>query len=103
MARGGATKTGSAKRRALVTGASSGIGYAFAEALAGSADRLETLARKLRETHHVGVEVVTADLTKAAALRNVEAMAAADRHLELLVNNAGFGTVGRFVALDPER
>jgi hypothetical protein len=106
-------KTASSKRRALVTGASSGIGLAFAEVLARdghdlvvvarSAPRLEALAHRLHAAHHVTVEVVKADLTKAAALGNVEAMIAADRHLDLLVNNAGFGTIGRFVALDPDR
>lgn len=106
-------RTGSGKRRALVTGASSGIGLAFAEALARdghdlvvmarSAARLEALAEKLHAAHRVAVEAVAADLTKAAALHKVEAMVADDPHLELLVNNAGFGTVGRFVSLDPDR
>jgi short-subunit dehydrogenase len=108
-----AVKATSGKRRAVVTGASSGIGLAFAEALARegydlvvvarSTARLETLAETLHEAHGVSVDVTPADLTKPAALHKVEEKVGADRHLDLLVNNAGFGTIGRFVRLDPDR
>jgi uncharacterized protein len=96
--------------RALVTGASSGIGEAFARRLAaqGTAlvlvarreDRLEALAKEL----DVAVEVLAADLADADDLRRVEARAAAATDpIDLLVNNAGFGTTGPFHTLDVER
>ncbi len=98
-------------RRALVTGASSGIGEAFALRLARdrydlvlvarNAERLENLATKLREDYGTGVKVLPADLTKTQQLRKVERAIAADEHLEILVNNAGFGTMGQFADLDP--
>jgi hypothetical protein len=99
-----------AGRRALVTGASSGIGEAFATRLARDRydlilvardqERLEERAEKLRARYGVGVKVLPADLTKTAALRKVERAIDADGRLEILVNNAGFGTMGQFAELD---
>jgi len=86
---------------ALVTGASAGIGVTFARRLAQKGyglilvarrrDRLESLARELG-----GAEWIQADLTQDADLRRVEERIASAPNLELLVNNAGFGTAGRF-------
>ena len=100
-------------RRALVTGASTGLGAVFAAALARqqydltivarSRERLEALAERLRQSHGIAVQVLVADLTQAAALRTVEECVAGDAALELLVNNAGFGTTGAFTTLDPDR
>lgn len=101
------------RRRALVTGASSGIGEAIARELAGrgwdlvltarSEDRLERLAGEFRTEAGVQVQVVPADLTHPDAPAQLEAETE-DRGLQvdLLVNNAGFGFVGSFEALDPE-
>jgi short-subunit dehydrogenase len=85
---------------ALVTGASSGIGATFARALAARGydlilvarrkERLEALARE------INAGVLVADLTNDADLKLVEDRIAAADNLELLVNNAGFGTLGRF-------
>lgn len=104
---------GGPRRRALVTGASAGIGLAFAERLARdqydlvlvarSRERLEDLSKRLRDDRGVAAEVVVADLTQAAGLRAVEALVADDTALDLLVNNAGFGTQGRFAELDVDR
>lgn len=100
-----------AGRRAVVTGASTGIGAAFARRLARSGydltlvarnkERLEELAEELRSRHGVGVKVLPADLTKTQPLRKVERAIEGDEHLEMLVNNAGFGTLGKFAELDP--
>jgi hypothetical protein len=99
-------------RRALVTGASTGIGATFAEALAAEgADlvvvardeaRLEALAAKLGRDHGVDVRVLAADLTDPADLGRVEGAAAGDEQLDLLVNNAGFGTAGDFADLEAD-
>jgi short-subunit dehydrogenase len=93
---------------ALVTGASSGIGEQFARQLsarghdvvlvARRADRLERLAEELRGA----AQVVPCDLATAAAdlKPRVDELGL---DVDLLVNNAGFGTYGRFVELDPRR
>lgn len=98
-------------RRALVTGASTGIGAAFAEVLAAAGVdlvvvarddvRLEALAARLGRDHGTDVRVLRADLTVGGDLRRVEA-AANDEHLDLLVNNAGLGTAGEFAELDAD-
>lgn len=99
--------------RALVTGASSGIGTVLARQLAAdgtdlvvvarSGDTLEELAGELRSAHDVEVEVLVADLTDADGLAAVEArLRDVAQPVDLLVNNAGFGTTGRFVDQDPD-
>lgn len=99
-----------AYQSALVTGASSGIGQCLATLLAGDGRDLvilarrtallEALATRLREEHKVSVEVLTADLTSPAGLAAAEArLSDPDRPIELLVNNAGFGSSGSFADL----
>jgi uncharacterized protein len=96
---------------ALITGASAGIGSAFAAQLAARGNdvvlvardraRLETLASDLATRHGVATEVLTADLTDSAQLASVEArLADRDRFVDVLVNNAGYGTNGHFAGLD---
>ncbi|HYM15016.1 MAG TPA: SDR family oxidoreductase [Dehalococcoidia bacterium] len=106
---GSATQIG---QRALVTGASSGIGAAFAERLAADGfnlivvarrrARLEALARRLRKAHGVEVDVLVADLTRPPALAPVE-RTLRRRGVELLVNCAGFGGYMPFVRLPADR
>lgn len=92
---------------ALVTGASSGIGAAFARQLAAEGTDLVVVARdearltalraELEAAHGVTVEVLAADLGEPAQLDVVAARVSDEgRPLHLVVNNAGFGTSGRF-------
>jgi uncharacterized protein len=96
---------------ALVTGASAGIGTAFATQLAARGDgvvlvardrdRLDALAGVLAGSHGVATEVLVADLTDPDQLASVEArLGDRDRPIDVLGNNAGFGTNGRFAELD---
>lgn len=95
---------------ALITGASSGIGAAFAAALADRGydlvlvarrtERLEELARRLESARGIRAEVLTADLAEEPGLAAVEQRVACSADLELLVNNAGFGTKGKFFQID---
>src|SRR5690606_16627520 len=98
---------------ALVTGASSGIGRALARALAAERSdlvvvardrsRLDDLAGELAAAHGIAVEVLAADLADAAQLAAVEARVADPaRPVDLVVNNAGFGTYGPLVEADIE-
>lgn len=66
-------------------------------------DRLNALARRLRRAHGVLVETLLVDLADPAELRAVEKVVAADDALELLVNNAAFGTSGAFSSLDVDQ
>lgn len=94
-------------RTALVTGASSGIGVSFARQLAASGanlivtarrkDRLDALAKELRATHGIEVTVVALDLGTADAPKALfDATEGAGKAVDVLVNNAGFGTQERF-------
>ncbi|HJZ92725.1 MAG TPA: SDR family oxidoreductase [Gemmataceae bacterium] len=94
---------------AVVTGASSGIGEAFARRLAATGmnlvlvarreDRLRKLADELQRQHAVAVRVVGADLSRADFLPAIE-RATADLQVGLLVNNAGVATPGQFLDND---
>ncbi|HEY4386042.1 MAG TPA: SDR family oxidoreductase [Ktedonobacteraceae bacterium] len=105
------TYTGKA---ALITGASSGIGEAFAQELAKrgmhtvlvarSEGSLRKLASELTKQHGVRSEVIVADLSQEKASVQIKTAVEEMRlHVDLLVNNAGFATHDAFDAIDPER
>jgi len=97
---------------ALVTGASSGIGHAFAGLLAARGmdlilvarreDRLDSLARSLAAEHGVAVDTLVIDLTSPGAAKRI-AQAVHGRDIGLLVSNAGFGLKGAHEDNDPEQ
>ena len=92
---------------ALITGASSGIGAAFAEELAKqqtnlvlvarSEDKLNQLADRLRQIAPIQVEVLVADLTQTGANQAIfDQVSQKGLTIDLLINNAGFGDYGAF-------
>ena len=97
---------------AVVTGASAGLGVAYADRLASegadvwlaarSGDKLEEVAADLRARHGVQARVTAVDLSDGAARRGfVDEVGAA--RVSHLVNNAGFGTMGDFAEAPAER
>lgn len=97
---------------ALITGASSGIGYHFAHRLASDGydlilvartrSRLQEVADELTGTYGVSAQVLRADLGRIADCRRVESVLT-DQDVDLLVNNAGFGLYeGDFLEHDIE-
>lgn len=101
-------------RTALVTGASSGIGEAFAEVFASHGfnlvitarreDRLRAVAARLEQRYGIRVQAIPADLSEpGAAARLVTEMAARGLRIDVLVNNAGYGVPGGYLASEWDR
>src|SRR4029453_18549935 len=98
----------------LITGASSGIGEAFARRLAArgenvvlvarSEDKLSSLCHELAQAHNVNAQYVALDLTESDAAEKLFAETS-KRGLvvETLINNAGFGSMGDFTTFDLKR
>jgi uncharacterized protein len=96
---------------ALVTGASAGIGKAFAEQLGAAGldlvlvarrkDRLEQLAGEIGKSAGVRVDVIAADLTDPGAPERI--LRELPRPADVLINNAGYGIPERFVEVPWER
>ncbi|HZU66538.1 MAG TPA: SDR family oxidoreductase [Ktedonobacteraceae bacterium] len=101
-------------KTALITGASSGIGTAFARILAAkgmhvilvarSEDKLRELANEIMGQFGVRAEVIAIDLGREGAAQDVyEEVQRRGLNVDLLINNAGFATHGRFETLDATR
>lgn len=99
---------------ALITGASSGIGKAFAQELAArktnlvlvarSEDKLNQLAQELQDKYKIQVDVIVKDLTEPNAAAVVfDITKTKGLTIDLLINNAGFGDYGDFAERNGER
>lgn len=99
--------------RAVVTGASAGIGEEFARQLAAAGfdltlvarreERLAALATELGAAHGIRAEARTADLSREEDIAALSDYLTGAPDLVLLVNNAGFGTRGSFTEVPLER
>jgi len=91
-------------QRALVTGASSGIGEAFARQLVAEGTKVVAVARREERLRTLpgDVEVLVADLSTESGIASVEARLA-QGDIDLLVNNAAFGTSGAVCDIEPDR
>ncbi len=102
------------RKTSLITGASAGLGVEYARLFARDGydlvlvarrgERLEELAGELEKKYGITALVLVADLRESSAPQRIfDALAAAEREIDFLVNSAGFGTTGAFVNLDTMR
>ena len=105
--------TATSGKTALITGASSGLGAEFAHQLADRGynliltgrreDRLQQLGELLQSRYAIKVHIQPADISKLAEIEQLISTINSLENIDLLVNNAGFGTVGRFHRVDAEK
>lgn len=104
---------GPSKLTALITGASSGLGAEFARQLAARSynlvlaarrvDRLQLLASELQSRFSIEAHAQPTDLSKLPGIDSLVSTITSLPRLDLLINNAGFGTIGRFYRVAPEK
>ena len=93
---------------AVITGASSGIGESFARILSSQGfdlvitarrkNRLESLAAELKQKHGINVEIIQGDLSQPEFMEETASYIETLNNLDVLVNNAGFGTQEDFIS-----
>ena len=99
--------------KAFITGASSGIGLSFAKQLAQQGfnlvllarrkDRLEAIARELESQNAIRCEIIQADLSETGDIKKAADYIRQQNDLDVLVNNAGFATLGHFADVPVEK
>jgi len=98
---------------AVVTGASSGLGAIYAEKLAKLGYNLilvarrenlmQNLADKINSSVPTDIRIIKKDLSNLGEIKVLAKLLEVEHEIEILINNAGFGTVGRFYRQDPEK
>ncbi|PKN88954.1 MAG: NAD(P)-dependent oxidoreductase [Deltaproteobacteria bacterium HGW-Deltaproteobacteria-1] len=99
--------------KALITGASAGMGFCFAKQLAQKGfdlilvarrrDRLQEIADKLASDYSIQCEIISADLSDIDEIKKTAACVKQIGNLDVLINNAGFATIGDFADVPIEK
>jgi hypothetical protein len=99
--------------KVFITGASSGIGASYAKAFAESGfdlvllarrkDRLQALANLLESDFSIHCEIITADLSEKEDIKKAANHIRQIDNLDILINNAGFATIGNFADIPIEK
>ena len=102
------------QKTGLITGASSGIGYELSRVFAKNGynlvlvsrntERLEIISEEIEKQHDIKVKVIAKDLYKSSAPQEIyDEVAAEGIKVDVLVNNAGIGTCGKFIDTGMEK